>query len=171
MKKKILKKQIKNNYNIKKLKEKLFNNENDRQNIIQFNKRINNLISSDKDYSNDKVFENTVTDNLYRKYELKKLNFPFFNYVKSTKEERFVSLMNYQIVTILHQKKDKNQMNKENEYKENGNDKEIEINKTNENNKQNQKDEEIESKEFIFFNDWEYFLLHLIMKIRNCFFF
>lgn len=124
--------------NLEKLKEKLANIDNDELNVIFFKDRIENILSSEKYYFNDKIFENTVTDIFCQKFDLKKVNsFPFFNVVKSTKDVGFVPVINFQKITIKYKNNNENSINKGNEKKESCGG--------------------IESKEYIFFSDREYF--------------
>ena len=111
-------KKIDENKRIKELKDKLMNVNNDEENIYNFINHIDDILSSRKYEFNDKIFEETVTNMFIEKYELTQFNaFRWFNFGKSKDKGDFMSIINFNKITI----------------------------------------EDEEKKEYIFFNDREYF--------------
>jgi len=84
------------NNDINELKNQLVNVKNDEKNIIDFTNKIEGLLSSRQYEFNDKIFEKTVTELFYRKYNLTKFNaFKFINLIKSKDDNDFTAQVDY----------------------------------------------------------------------------
>ena len=84
------------NKDIKNLKDQLLNVKNDENNLIDFINKIEGLLLSRQYQFNDKIFEKTVTELFYRKYNLTKFNaFKFINFVKTKEDIDFTSQIDY----------------------------------------------------------------------------
>ena len=89
------------NNDINKLKKQLLNRKKDESKLIDFTNKIEELLSSRQYEFNDKIFEKTVSELFYKKYNLTKLNaFELINLIKTKNDIDFTNQTDYYKIMI-----------------------------------------------------------------------